>query len=697
MGTLTVEDWWRISASSWPRDGRAPGIRCAGCTSPREVDPTPWLSGGELLLTSGTQLLGDERPRALHRPPRRPRPGRARLRTRRVDARAPRAALIERADRAGFPLFEVPFSMPFITITETAMARLVNERYDILRRGVARPAGAREPGPRGSRAGRDRGDDRRRGRRRRRDPRRRRRAARLPRPGRRAARTRPALAAIGAQVVAREADPRPFIATDPVTPLGRLHPSGDAALGTPPACLDHRPHRGRPARRADAPRDRAGGLDRRPRARPRRARLGDRAAADPPGPARRPDRRRPAASALRPAAVRDRRRRQRADLLEAGGGASAERALQSALAAERLPLRSRRSRSTAASCSARSSNRAAATRSRSPPRRGRPSPRTSAASPPSRPAAAPAPPISPAPSARPAGRYGRSRRRGRVGSWRDLGPESLLLSIDDPDVLRFYRDRMLGPIEAQEPRLRRRAAALAGDLHRPERPVGAGREAPPLPPPHPPLPDREDRRADRPRPRRVDRPDRVLARPAGPRAGHPRPRPAPPGGAFAVSRSGYGEVRTPDGARSAGDGEGADPCRRARRRRRASDRRGTRRRPSRWRRARPGAERQPGSWARKQPTSRGAPFGADAELDQRARPPGGDVESAPVGCHGDPARPGEELARDRRAARDGGVADAAGEGEATALRHGETGDRADLRGDVDVAAVGRHGDRRWHR
>jgi purine catabolism regulator len=39
---------------------------------------------------------------------------------------------------------------------------------------------------------------------------------------------------------------------------------------------------------------------------------------------------------------------------------------------------------------------------------------------------------------------------GRVGSWHDLGPESLLLSVGDPEVLRFYRDRMLGPIEAEE-------------------------------------------------------------------------------------------------------------------------------------------------------------------------------------------------------------------------------------------------------
>jgi purine catabolism regulator len=35
-----------------------------------------------------------------------------------------------------------------------------------------------------------------------------------------------------------------------------------------------------------------------------------------------------------------------------------------------------------------------------------------------------------------------------VGSWRDLGVESLLLSVGDPDVLRLYCDRLLGPVLA---------------------------------------------------------------------------------------------------------------------------------------------------------------------------------------------------------------------------------------------------------
>jgi purine catabolism regulator len=37
---------------------------------------------------------------------------------------------------------------------------------------------------------------------------------------------------------------------------------------------------------------------------------------------------------------------------------------------------------------------------------------------------------------------------GAVGSWHDLGVESLLLAVADPDVLRLYCDRLLGPVLA---------------------------------------------------------------------------------------------------------------------------------------------------------------------------------------------------------------------------------------------------------
>ena len=46
-------------------------------------------------------------------------------------------ALLAEAEAVGFPLFEVPYEMPFIAITEKAFTRLVNEQYDVLERGTA--------------------------------------------------------------------------------------------------------------------------------------------------------------------------------------------------------------------------------------------------------------------------------------------------------------------------------------------------------------------------------------------------------------------------------------------------------------------------------------------------------------------------------------------------------------------------------
>src|SRR4030095_15348005 len=46
-------------------------------------------------------------------------------------------ALVAEAKRLDFPLFEVPYEMPFIAITEKAFTRLVNEQYALLQRGIA--------------------------------------------------------------------------------------------------------------------------------------------------------------------------------------------------------------------------------------------------------------------------------------------------------------------------------------------------------------------------------------------------------------------------------------------------------------------------------------------------------------------------------------------------------------------------------
>ena len=98
-------------------------------------DPTPWLRGGELLLTTGIQLDGPKVQRELIE----------RLADHEIAGlgfgtgfthkRLP-AALLTAARKRSFPLFEVPYELPFIAITERAFAQLVNERYEILQRNM---------------------------------------------------------------------------------------------------------------------------------------------------------------------------------------------------------------------------------------------------------------------------------------------------------------------------------------------------------------------------------------------------------------------------------------------------------------------------------------------------------------------------------------------------------------------------------
>jgi purine catabolism regulator len=98
-------------------------------------DPTPWLRGGELLLTTGMQLKGPKAQRELIE----------RLADHEIAGlgfgtgfahkRLP-AALLTAASKRSFPLFEVPYELPFIAITERAFAQLVNERYEMLQRNM---------------------------------------------------------------------------------------------------------------------------------------------------------------------------------------------------------------------------------------------------------------------------------------------------------------------------------------------------------------------------------------------------------------------------------------------------------------------------------------------------------------------------------------------------------------------------------
>src|SRR4051794_32177522 len=100
------------------------------------ADPTPWLSGGELLLTTGMGIGAADELREY------------------LDRIADHGlaglgfglgfghdevpeALLEAARARGFPLFCVPYELPFIAVTERAFAQLVNEQYAVLRRALS--------------------------------------------------------------------------------------------------------------------------------------------------------------------------------------------------------------------------------------------------------------------------------------------------------------------------------------------------------------------------------------------------------------------------------------------------------------------------------------------------------------------------------------------------------------------------------
>src|SRR3954466_15951387 len=118
------------------------------------LDPTPWLSGGELLLTTGIPLTNADRQRKFIRALAEAGVAGLGFGIGFDHAKVPKAVLAE-AEVANFPVFEVPYEMPFIAITEAAFSRLVNEQYDVLSRGIAvnerlerlpPPGGGRAPG-----------------------------------------------------------------------------------------------------------------------------------------------------------------------------------------------------------------------------------------------------------------------------------------------------------------------------------------------------------------------------------------------------------------------------------------------------------------------------------------------------------------------------------------------------------------------
>jgi purine catabolism regulator len=99
-------------------------------------DPTPWLSGGELLLTTGIQLDTGKRQREFVRLLSGHHLAGLGFGTGFDHEELPKA-LVEEARELSFPVFEVPYELPFIALTEKAFTRLVNEQYEVLQRGIA--------------------------------------------------------------------------------------------------------------------------------------------------------------------------------------------------------------------------------------------------------------------------------------------------------------------------------------------------------------------------------------------------------------------------------------------------------------------------------------------------------------------------------------------------------------------------------
>jgi purine catabolism regulator len=99
-------------------------------------DPTQWLSGDELLLTTGIQLDTAARQRRFVRLLSDHGVAGLGLGTGFDHDSVPKALATE-AEKRGLPLFEVPYEMPFIALTERAFTQLVNEQYSVLERGTA--------------------------------------------------------------------------------------------------------------------------------------------------------------------------------------------------------------------------------------------------------------------------------------------------------------------------------------------------------------------------------------------------------------------------------------------------------------------------------------------------------------------------------------------------------------------------------
>lgn len=107
-------------------------VRCAHATE--LDDPTPWLTGGELILTTGWQKVADDPSWASY--------------IERLDAAGAAAlgfglgvahasiplGLLRGAEQSGFPLLSVPLALPFIAIVRAVAERLAEDRMAEVRK-----------------------------------------------------------------------------------------------------------------------------------------------------------------------------------------------------------------------------------------------------------------------------------------------------------------------------------------------------------------------------------------------------------------------------------------------------------------------------------------------------------------------------------------------------------------------------------
>ncbi|MBN8866444.1 MAG: PucR family transcriptional regulator ligand-binding domain-containing protein [Solirubrobacterales bacterium] len=97
-------------------------------------DPAPWLSGGELVLTTGYKLDTEDKQRRFVESLAGQNAAGLGFGTGFDHDEVP-PAMIETAGELDFPLFQVPYSVPFIAISEKASVGLINDQFKILERG----------------------------------------------------------------------------------------------------------------------------------------------------------------------------------------------------------------------------------------------------------------------------------------------------------------------------------------------------------------------------------------------------------------------------------------------------------------------------------------------------------------------------------------------------------------------------------